>query len=533
MTERVIVRAGEYHDSVALMLASRDAAGAHGVEEVAAVMATPLNVELLTDGGYEIPADAGPNDLVVALRAESEESADAAEQAIVARLAERAEETSVAEANPRSLRSAARRDPSLNLAFVSVPGRYATYEVAQALDAGLNVMCFSDGMAVEDEARLKRIALDRKLLLLGADCGTAVIDGVALGFANVVEPGPVGLVGASGTGLQQVMCLLDAVGVGVSQAIGVGGRDLSAAVGGAMTKRALELLSASDEVEVIAVVSKPPDRAVAGKLVDAAQGAGKPVVLGLVGLAEDLSAGGDVMVERTLEGTARRIAELAGDTRRIERKEAAGSAAAQQKEAAGSAAAQQKEAAGSAAAQQKEAAGRTNAAGFIRGLFAGGTLCYEAMSIAARAGCDVRSNIPLAEEWRLGDVNQSSGHTFIDFGEDELTEGRAHPMIDPSLRNERVAREASDPEVGAIVLDVVLGYGAHADPAAELAPLIAAALAKRGGALTVVACVCGTKGDPQGLDGQIERLEAAGALVTRNCAEAARLALKATGSATE
>jgi FdrA protein len=522
VTERVIVRAGEYHDSVALMLASRDATGAQGVEEVAAVMATPLNVELLTDGGYDIPADAGPNDLVVALRAESEESADAAEQAIVARLAERGEETSVAEANPRSLRSAARRDPSLNLAFVSVPGRYATYEVAQALDAGLNVMCFSDGMAVEDEARLKRIALDRKLLLLGADCGTAVIDGVALGFANVVEPGPVGLVGASGTGLQQVMCLLDAVGVGVSQAIGVGGRDLSAAVGGAMTKRALELLSASDEVEVIAVVSKPPDRAVAGKLVDAAQGAGKPVVLGLVGLAEDLSAGGDVIMERTLEGTARRIAELAGDTRRIERKEAAGSAAAQQKEAAGS-----------AAAQQKEAAGRTNAAGFIRGLFAGGTLCYEAMSIAARAGCDVRSNIPLAEEWRLGDVNQSSGHTFIDFGEDELTEGRAHPMIDPSLRNERVAREASDPEVGAIVLDVVLGYGAHADPAAELAPLIAAALAKRGGALTVVACVCGTKGDPQGLDGQIERLEAAGALVTRNCAEAARLALKATGSATE
>ena len=448
MTERVIVRRGAYYDSVTLMLVSRAAASEAGADAVAVGMATPLNLELLADQGFSVDDGLSPNDLVIAVRASDPEAVVAAvdrELSAKAPVASARAEVPAA----RSLTAAARRDPEVSLAFLSIPGDHVAYEAAAALAAGLHVFCFSDGVSLEVEAELKRTAIERGLLFMGADCGTAIVDGVALGFANAVRRGPVGIVGASGTGIQEVCCLLDAAGVGVSHAIGVGGRDLSAEVGGLMMRRGLELLAADEGTRAIVAISKPPDPQVARAVERAAADAGKPVVLGF-----DLK----------LEEAARQAAELAG---------------------------------GALPAFDAELR-RPPAAGDVRGLYTGGTLCAEAARIVGRG-------------------------TFVDFGADEYTQGRAHPMIDPSLRLEHLAAAGRDPAVAVILLDVVLGYGAHPDPATDLAAAI------QGLERHVIVALCGAAGDPQGLDGQRERLEAAGAVVTRSNAHAARLAKEAAG----
>ena len=436
MTERVIVRRGAYYDSVTLMLVSRAAGASVG-------MATPLNLALLADQGFAVDEDAGPNDLVIAVRADD---VDAVIAAVDRELAAKAPAASGPAERPaaRSLASAARRDGELSLALLSIPGDHVAHEAATALAGGLHVFCFSDGVSLGVEARLKRQALDRGLLFMGADCGTAIIDGVGLGFANAVERGPVGIVGASGTGIQEVCCLLDAAGVGISHAIGVGGRDLSAEVGGLMTQAAMRRLADDPGTEVIVVVSKPPDPAVAATIEAAAADAGKPVILGF---------------GMTLTEVARQ--------------------------------------AGGAPAEDVGLR-RAPAPGRVRGLYSGGTLCGEAAAIAG-------------------------GGEFTDFGDDEYTQGRAHPMIDFSLRLEHLTAAARDPANAVLLLDVVLGYGAHPDPAGELAPAI------EGLDKHVIVALVGAAGDPQGLDAQRARLEAAGALVVRGNARAAALAREASG----
>ena len=446
-----------YHDSVTLMLASRDAELVAGVTFAAAVMGTPVNLDLLRDQGVAPEQGVGPNDLIVAIAAEDDAAADTAMEAVRKRLSGGGEDGPPEEAAPKTIRSAARRAPGVNVAVISVPGRFSAYESAAALDAGLNVFCFSDGMSTADEAVLKRRAVERNLLMMGADCGTAIIDGVGFGFANAVDRGPVGIVAASGTGLQLITCLLDSVNVGISHAIGVGGRDLSADVGGTMSLHALELLAHDDTTEVIALISKPPDPAVARRVSAAARRIVKPVVLGFLGETG------------SLEGTAAKCAELCGA--RIELEDALPPA--------------------------------TVTPGTIKGFFCGGTLCEEVASV-------VRDRQPAA--------------TFVDYGDDKYTEGRAHPMIDPTLRNRAVAGAVADPNVGAVVVDVVLGFGAHDNPAAELAPTIQG---DRGA--TVIAVLCGSSRDPQDFDAQAKSLGDAGAIVTRNAAHAGRLALAATG----
>jgi FdrA protein len=445
MSERVIVRPGAYYDSVTLMLVSRAAGATEGAEAVAVGMATPLNLELLRGQGFTV--DAGPNDLVIAVRARDDEAIEAAVAAVERELAAKGAPAGAAaeRAAARSIGAAARRDGELSLAFLSIPGEHVAYEAAAALESGLHVFCFSDGVSLDTEVRLKRRAAERGLLFMGADCGTAIIDGVALGFANAVACGPVGMVGASGTGIQEVSCLLDAAGVGVSHAIGVGGRDLSAEVGGEMTRAGLKLLADDPDTLAIVIVSKPPDPQVAAAIEEVAAVAGKPVVLGF---------------DLTLEEAAARAAEHVGGS--LERPD--------------------------------ERLTRAPVRGEVRGLYSGGTLCGEAERIV--------------------------GHgTFTDFGADEYTGGRAHPMIDPSLRLEHVAA-AREP---VLLLDVVLGYGAHPDPAGELAPVI------EGLDRHVIVALVGAAGDPQGLDAQRARLEAAGAVVTRSNAHAARLAKEASG----
>ena len=411
MTERVIVRAGAYYDSVTLMLVSRAAGATDGAEAVSVGMATPLNLELLRGQGFTIE-DAGPNDLVIAVRARDDEAIEAAVAAVERELSAKPAGPAAERAAARSIGAAARRDDELNLAFLSIPGEHVGYEAAAALEAGLHVFCFSDGVSLDTEVRLKRRAAERDLLFMGADCGTAIIDGVALGFANAVRRGPVGIVGASGTGIQEVSCLLDAAGVGVSHAIGVGGRDLSAEVGGLMTRAGLKLLAGDPDTRVIVVISKPPDPRVADAIEAAAVATGKPVILALLGARDDT-----------------------GEVPRIERASTLTDAALLAETAGG-----------------RVAGGglrRPPAPGRVRGLYCGGTLCTEAAAIVG-------------------------GGEFTDFGDDEYTRGRAHPMIDPSLRIEQLAAAARDPSVTVLLLDVVLGYGAHPDPAADLAPAIEA-----------------------------------------------------------
>jgi FdrA protein len=503
-SSRVEVRRGTYHDSVTLMQVSRQAEELPGVEAAAAVAATPVNLELLARQGFTVdPGELGPSDLVVCVRAADEEAADRALEQVEGLLASTGRGGgsgagsgggAAGVAAPRSLRAAARRDPDLNVAVLSVPGRHLHYEIAEALQAGLHVFCFSDGLDPATEAARKRDAARRGLLLMGPDCGTAILDGVGLGFANAVRRGPVGVVGASGTGIQEVTCLLDAAGVGISHAIGVGGRDLSPEVGGIMTLRALDLLAADDATERLVIISKPPDPRVARLVADAAATTGKPAVLAFPGLDAPPPLPNGVSFAGSLEAAA---AWAAGG--------------------------------GLPGATPDPHPPPVVTPGLIRGLFCGGTLCYEAMAVVARVVGRVGSNIPLRPEWGLADPHRSEGHTFVDFGDDALTEGRAHPMIDPGLRNERLRREAADPETGVVVLDVVLGYGAHLDPAGELAALVERALAERPGGLSVVVSLCGAAGDPQGLDGQAAALRGAGALVTRSSAQAARLALAAAG----
>jgi FdrA protein len=512
---RIEVRRGAYHDSVTLMQVSRQAEGLPGVEAAAVVAATPVNLELLARQGFAVDAGGlGPSDLVVCVRAADEETADRALEQVaellagVGRGADAGAGGGPVAAEPRSLRAAVRRDPDLRLAVLSVPGRHLHYEIAEALQAGLHVFCFSDGLDPAAEAALKRIAAERDLLLMGPDCGTAILDGVGYGFANAVRRGPVGIVGASGTGIQEVTCLLDDARIGISHAIGVGGRDLSPEVGGIMALRALALLAADPTTERLVVISKPPDSQVARRVAEAAARTGKPTVLAFPGMADPPPLPDGVRFAGSLEHAARWAAEGMP---------------------------QPHPPAGGVPEGRPQpdppASGAPPAVtpGAIRGLFCGGTLCYEAMAVVSGVVGRVGSNIPLRTEWRLADPHRSEGHTFVDFGDDAMTEGRAHPMIDPGLRNERFRREAADPETGVVLLDVVLGYGAHPDPAGGLAPLVERALADRPGRLSVVVSLCGAAGDPQGLDAQAAALRAAGALVTRSSAQAARLALAAAG----
>jgi FdrA protein len=465
----VEVRRGAYADSVALLQVSRDVAAVEGVEAAQVAMATPLNVEVLTGMGFEVP-DCSPNDMVVAVRLDAADRLPEALAAVDAALRSGPVASgSLAEEPPRTTGSAFRRSGGA-LALVSTPGASAVVEAVDALEAGHDVMVFSDNVPLAHEVALKRRAADRGLLVMGPDCGTALVGGVGLGFANVVARGSgpaVGIVAASGTGCQQLMCLLSHAGVTVGAALGVGGRDLSTEVGGLSTREALRRLDADSTIDRIVLVSKPPDPEVAAALDEVTGAMATPVDLALLGPGQpDLTA--------AAESVLRALGVEVPTWPRW-----------------------------SSPVVEQRAPVET--AGVLRGLFVGGTLCTEAALITRD---------------RRGD---GAGDTFVDFGDDELTRGRAHPMIDPTLRLEAIAREAASPATGVLLLDVVLGHGAEPDPAALLAPAIETA--RRGRDLPVVVACVGTEGDPQGLSRQASALAAAGAEVFLSNAGATRQAL--------
>jgi len=495
-----------YRDSVSLMALSASLGRLPGVEQVSAVMATPANVALLREARLlESRIAASPNDLLLALRGKSKAALQAALASALAALEKppvAAPAGGVAAQPLRSLQMALEQAPAANLALISVPGEYAAAEAMKALQLGLNVMLFSDNVSLADEAMLKRHARERNLLVMGPDCGTAIVDGVPLGFANAVRRGAIGVIGASGTGTQQVTCLVHRAGAGISQAIGTGGHDLHQDVGGISMLQGLKALARDAETKAIVLVSKPPAPAVANAVLAAAQRAGKPVVVNFIGAAPGESRGGKLHAARTLEEAALAAVALARG-RRPKR------------------AAIERPRMPALRLQSKQR--------YLRGLYSGGTFCYEASALLGETLEGVWSNAPVDARMKLADPWTSREHTLIDLGDDVFTRGRPHPMIDHRLRNERLLKEAGDPEVAVILLDVVLGYGAHADPAAEMVPAIRkaqAAARKKGRSIAIVGFVCGTGEDPQGLERQEHALREAGVLLATSSARAARLAAR-------
>jgi FdrA protein len=498
---RNLLKPSAYFDSVTLMLVQREVRQLPGVEDAGAVMGTDANKELLRDAGLLTPEaqTARPDDLILSVRAASDAVATGALAHAEALLVPRREAAPVGTYRPKTVASAAQMLPGANLALISVPGRFAAGVAKDALAAGLHVMLFSDNVPIEAEVELKRAAATRGLLLMGPDCGTAIIGGAGLGFANQVRRGPIGIVGAAGTGIQEVASLVHRGGAGISHAIGTGGRDLHRVVRGMTAHQGLAVLAADPGTEVIVLISKPPAPEVAAQVLGAVQRIPKPVVVDFVGAT--VAATERLHVAHTLEEAAQKAVTLAtGGPPRWPQWEVLPA-----------------QEAGRLASTQK----------YVRGLYSGGTLCYEALVLLPRYVGPVHSNTPLDSAEALETALRSRAHTVIDMGSDEFTAGRLHPMLDPDLRHQRLLREAEDPEVAVILLDVVLGHGAHPDPARELAVVIRQARARAQGAgrwLPVVISVCGTDEDPQNYEAQVAALVDAGAIVQASNAQAARLA---------
>ncbi|HSB90835.1 MAG TPA: acyl-CoA synthetase FdrA [Anaerolineales bacterium] len=465
------VRPGAYFDSVVLMQLQRALVALPGVQDAGVVMATPVNLELLEASHLRPDVQAGPDDLLLVVQAEDEAAGRSALSQVDELLARRrAAETSAF--RPKSLESAIRGLPEAQWVLVSVPGRFAAGVAQEALRLGKSVFLYSDNVPLQDEVALKRAALGRGLLVMGPDCGTAIVGGVGFGFANRVRRGSIGLVGASGTGLQAVTSAIHQLGGGVSQALGTGSHDLTADVGAVTARQALDLLRRDPETAVVILISKPPEPSVSGPLLAAAQSIGKPVVVDLIGLASGATRLGNLHFAASLEEAARLAVELAR--------------------------------------APSPAPGAPAAHGYLRGLFSGGTLAYESVLALQDVLHPIATNVPLREGQQLGDPLRSRGHTLLDLGADVFTVGRLHPMIDNDLRIRRLRQEAQGPEAGLFLLDVVLGQGAHSDPASELAPAIAEVTSS---GRPVILVVVGTEDDPQGMASQIERLQAAGAVV--------------------
>jgi FdrA protein len=504
---RAEVRSGTYYDSVVLMQLQRSLAALPGVLDTGVVMGTDANKQILAQSGLLPPEaqTAVADDLVIVVRAEDDAAAQAALNQVDTLLTQRRKAVIQQEYRPQSLESAAQMMPDAQWVLVSVPGRYAAGVARQALRLGKNVFLYSDNVPLDEEIALKHTAAEKGLLVMGPDCGTAIVNGIGLGFANRVRRGPIGIVAAAGTGLQAVTSRIHQLGSGITHGLGTGSRDLSEAVGAVTTRQGLDLLSRDPETQAIVLISKPPSPQVADEVLRVARSTSKPVVVDFIGYSPSARRVDNLCFASTLDEAAELAVQEAGD-----RGQGAGG---KRQETGG----RGQEAGGRR--QEFEVADLSRFAPgqrYLRGLFSGGTLAYEAMLILQDYLPAVYSNVPLKKEYRLANSLISQAHTIVDLGEDEFTVGRLHPMLDNDLRIRRLRQEADDAGVAVILLDVVLGYGAHPDPASELAPAIAEARAKAkqaGRYLEVVTVVVGTDEDPQSLDAQVQQLQAAGARV--------------------
>lgn len=498
------VEKNRYFDSVFLMRIGAALERVDGVHQAVVAMGTPANLALLIEAGFTVDQEVLPGDLVVALDGEPEDALERARDRLRSLLTGAGLEQQDGEptGRPLSLIEAVAVDPEANLALISVPGEYAAREARWALRQGLHVLLFSDNVTVEDEIALKDEAIRRGLLMMGPDCGTAILQGVPLGFANVCRRGSIGLVGASGTGIQEISSLIHQWGGGISHAIGTGGRDLSSAVSGRMMLFALDLLAHDPDTEVLVVVSKRPEPAVADRVLQAIMDAGKPAVAHFIG-------GTAAVVSEQLE-TAATLAEAARaaviragihPVMRDGKRDMAGDALSVDR----------------------------SIEGYLLGLFCGGTLCQEAAAILQAHRVTVESGMSTPSS--RGDVQPGcvDGHTLWDLGDDRFTRGRPHPMIEPHLRDARVAQAGEDGRTGLVLADCVIGFGAHENPArglAEAAQMAMDRAQRQGRCLVVLASVTGTDDDPQCRSRQQQILRDAGVVVAPSNAAAAATAAR-------
>ena len=486
-TLKTEVRSGVYYDSAKLMSLQRSLAGLPGILDAGVVMGTESNKELLAHIGLDTPEVRAtkPDDLAIVVKAENEKAADEALAKVDELLAAR-KNTGDQEYQPRSLESAVDLLPDAEWVIISVAGRYAASVTREALRLGKHVHLFSDNVSIEDEIALKKEARELGLMVMGPDCGTAMIDGYGLAFANKIRKGPIGIVAAAGTGLQQVATRIHQLNSGITFGIGTGGRDLKAEVGAITFLQALDVLARDPETKVIVLTSKPPSPKVAEEVLKVARKAAKPVVVNFIARPITTTRDGNLFFATGLDDAARLAVELANHPPKLTGDE------------------------------DLPIQKFTPRQKYLRGLFSGGTLAYEAQHILYGYVPRVLANSPINKEFKLPDSFVSQENCIVDLGEDEFTVGRLHPMMDNELRIRRLYEEAKDPEVAVILLDVVIGYGSHPNPASEIAPAIAKCIAEAkedGRHLEVVCVVTGTDEDPQNLNSQIQQLKAAGALV--------------------
>ena len=487
------VRKGFYLDSVALMRLSREIAAMPGVVEAALMMGTPSNLAIMRNAGL-LSGDISTqgSDLILAVKAETEQAARTAlDDALKALDKPKSQAGGKSEWRPRSIASAVAATPDANIALISVPGEFAAAEARKALNRGLHVLMFSDNVSIADELSLKQQAREAGLLMMGPDCGTAIINGAPLAFANKLKRGSVGIIGASGTGTQEISCLVSEAGVGISHAIGVGGRDLKKDIGGITTLMAIDALDADPATERVVLVSKPPHPDVAKAVVARIAKSPKAYTVCFIG-----AASAELPKNAGFAATLKQAAEHALGGKKI--------------------------GAGFDPATVGARLPRRKGAGRIEGLFAGGTLCAEAQVVLTAGGRKVASNAPIPGVASLDGKDSAGCDRMIDLGADEYTQGRPHPMIDPSVRDDALRAALVNPDIAVVLLDLVIGYGAHADPASHLAGVVNKRAAN---APVLIASVTGTELDPQVRSAQIKRLESAGIIVAPSNEQACELAL--------
>jgi len=506
MITQGVIKQGVYFDSVTLMNVARRITALEGIGDASVVMGTRENKTILESAGLFVSdfSDATDTDLLISVKAENEDFARQALDLVDTALKDVSVSADGRKSDTvRSLKDAVERLEGANLVLISIAGRYAAAEAQKALDQGLHVMLFSDNVAIEDEKRLKEEARDRGLLFMGPDCGTAIINGIPLAFANAVKRGNIGLVGASGTGLQEVSCIVSNLGGGISQALGTGGRDVKKEIGGIMFLEAMKALFDDDQTQCIVLISKPPDEEVLDLIAKEISLTDKPVVGMFIGADPETVARAGALPAGSLEEAALLAVQLSmgkpvEDVQAIlqDFHSEVGSLA------------------------EKFSPGVKGR--FLRGLFSGGTLCHEAQLILKEYIGKVYSNVPLSPDYYLTPDHKGHFHTLIDMGDDAFTAGRPHPMIDFSQRCKRIQEEAKDPETAIILFDVVLGYGAHASPLDELLPALAAAH-EHSPDLLFICSVTGTDEDPQDRQAVIESLRDSGVIVMMSNYSAALL----------
>lgn len=476
------IRPGAYFDSVILMQLQKSLVGLPGIEDAGVVMATPANRDVLTSTGFSLEdIEAESDDLLILVKGESETAvSDAIAQ--VDSLLKKRQTGGAGDYRPKSLTTAVNSVPNANWVLISVPGRFAADLAHQALDKEKHVFLYSDNVSVEQEIELKQKGRELGRIVMGPDCGTAIINGIGFGFANRVRQGKIGIVAASGTGLQAVTVDIHNLGGGISQAFGTGGRDLKEAVGGIAMLQGLTLLQSDPQTEVIVLISKPPATAVAARLLGAARASQKPTIINFIGYAPPARQIENLFFSINLHETAKLAFQFSQ----------------------------------SAQDSMPFSSPQSQNSGYLRGLFSGGTLASETLFGLRPFLTPLYSNIG---DPKMADLWQSEGHTLVDMGEDEFTQGRLHPMMDNDLRLRRLQQEADDPDTGYLLLDVVLGDGAHLDPASEVAPAIAAVKTKRPD-IKVGVIVIGTEDDPQDINEQIKQLSDSGAAIFRSPSEA-------------